>query len=78
MADLVRGTAPVRCRPQARWRAYARVARIPGSQVASMRSSHNRHSVAVKAIGQNTLLAIPPQLDSTSEQGYATNVSISH
>jgi FkbM family methyltransferase len=38
---------------QARWRAYARPARIPGSRVASMRSSHNRHSGLVEATGAN-------------------------
>jgi FkbM family methyltransferase len=39
---------------QARWRAYAHAAQIPGSRVASMRSSLHRHSAAVEATGPNT------------------------
>ena len=61
---------------QARWGAYACAARIPGSGVASMRLPRNRDSVAVEATGH--VLAIPPQLAPASEQGYATNVSLSH
>ena len=63
--------------PQARWRAYVCAARIPGSPVASTRSSPQPPQRGGCAGRQpERVLAIPPQLESTSEQGDAPNVSL--